>query len=779
MQKFYIRIVCRIFLLIFMVANYLSYSNLNADDAMMSDLHTNCKLDNGIISLNVDLENGFYNITSNEIEFKSCNSFLLFNNGKKWLLRKKKLKKIEVTDSSLVIASEGDISSLIKISMPNNASYLLIKFFITNNTKEDITLEKLVPFSCYMQNLGSNLSFYKNNYYSWGLSGTIMPGEYDFPNSKRIPPVQNYTRYNTRNNRISDMMTVITNIDNGKQVTIGFTSHSRQFNHVRLYNMKRIIATCEMDHILLAPGEMIESEELFIDFSPPERALKNYASRVNKLMKPNFPKEVPFGWCSWYRYFDEISEEIILKDLEFFRKHKDEFPIDYFQIDDGFQLDNFTQGKAGLGDWLETNDKFPHGMKWLAEKIKDAGFKPAIWVAPFMLGTKSKIALEHPEVILRDEEGFPIPGNPNGWRGDPTYSLDCTHPVAQQWLSDIFRVITKDWGYEYVKIDFIYAGAYKGEFYDPWATRAQAYRKGLEAIRDGVGPEVFILGCGAPLGPSIGYVDGMRIGEDVSPDFWNHPQIDMGYPCMMASVRNTIARYFMHKEFWLNDPDCIMVRQVETKLTSPEIISWATLVGLSNGMLLISDKMDELGDVDKNLLKVLYPIYNDDADPIKLFTEKNPNKLVLDIANSHEKYKVVGIFNWDDSTKNIAVNFSEFGLKKDEEYHLFEFWSQEYLGIGSDSYILENIPRHGCKLLVIKSVTGKNQLLGTNIHYTSGGVEIEFLNIDKNIVELMLTSNSFQQANLTFYHSKRKCAINVKVPTNKSVTLDLNNFSDN
>jgi alpha-galactosidase len=768
--------VCSLIQLIFINLNLLYSEGNGSNNTMVSEMHTNCKLDNGLISLEVELDNGYYSITSNEIEFKKCNAFLLYNNGKKWLLRKKKLKKVEITDSSLVIASEGDISSLIKISLPRDASYLLIKFSIQNNTTEDITLEKLVPFSCYVQNLGSNLSFYKNNYYSWGLSGVIMPGEYDFPKSQRIPPVQNYTRYNTRSNRISDMMTVLTSIDNGKQATLGFTSHGEQLNHIRLYDMKRIIATCEMDHILLAPNEMVESEEFFIDCSPPEQALQHYARRVNKLMKPKFSDEIPFGWCSWYRYFDEISEEIILKDLEFFAKCKDEFPIDYFQIDDGYQLDNFTPGRAGLGDWLETNDKFPHGMKWLADKIKKAGFKPAIWIAPFILGTKSRIALEHPEVILKDNEGYPIPGNPNGWRGDPTYSLDCTHPVAQQWLRDVFRVITKEWGYEYVKVDFTYAGAYQGDFYNPRVTRAQAYRMGFKAIRESVGPDIFILGCGAPLGPSIGYVDGMRIGEDVSPDYWYHPQMDMGYPCMMAAIQNTIARYFMHKQFWLNDPDCIMVRQVETKLTSHEVITWATLVALSNGMLVISDKMDELSDFDKNLLKVLYPLYKDDAEPINLFTQKIPNKLVLDVVNSFEHYKVAGIFNLNDSTQNIMVQLADFGLARDKEFLLFEFWSQKYLGKKSGAVVLEDIPPHGCKLLVIKPVTGKNQLLGTDIHYTSGGVEIEYLDINENIADLKLTSKCFQQASLTFYHAQKDKAITLKIPTNKAVKLNLNSI---
>ena len=83
------------------------------------------------------------------------------------------------------------------------------------------------------------------------------------------------------------------------------------------------------------------------------------------------------------------------------------------------------------------------------------------------------------------------------------YALDLTHPEVIAWLGDLFHTICDDWGYDYVKIDFIYAGAIDGIRHDPNVTRAQAYRRGLEAIRDAVGNR-FILACGNPIGPSVG-----------------------------------------------------------------------------------------------------------------------------------------------------------------------------------------------------------------------------------------------------------------------------------
>ena len=72
-------------------------------------------------------------------------------------------------------------------------------------------------------------------------------------------------------------------------------------------------------------------------------------------------------------------------------------------------------------------------------------------------------------------------------------------------------------GYDYLKLDFLFAAAAEGTRHDPGLTRAQTLRRGLEAIRRGAGKKTFILGCGCPLGPAIGIVDGMRIGPDVAP----------------------------------------------------------------------------------------------------------------------------------------------------------------------------------------------------------------------------------------------------------------------
>ncbi len=89
----------------------------------------------------------------------------------------------------------------------------------------------------------------------------------------------------------------------------------------------------------------------------------------------------------------------------------------------------------------------------------------------------------------------------------------------------------------------------------------------MELIREAAGPDTYLLGCGAPLGPSLGIVDGMRIGTDTAPDwepkymgiellFPNDPDI----PSAKNALQNTISRSAMHNRWWHNDPDCLLLR---------------------------------------------------------------------------------------------------------------------------------------------------------------------------------------------------------------------------
>ncbi len=296
------------------------------------------------------------------------------------------------------------------------------------------------------------------------------------------------------------------------------------------------------------------------------------------------------GWCSWYHYFHVVTESDIRHNLAL--ADGADWPFDVFQVDDGFQ--------RAIGDWLDADERFSAGLETLAEEITGSGRRAGIWLAPFLAAPDSALATEHPDWLARLPNGEFLPGcfNPpwGGGLGGLMWTLDTTNPAVLEHLEHTGRELVQ-MGFRYLKLDFTYAPSFDGKWFDPTRTPSERVRAGYEAVRRGAGDDVFLLGCGAPLSNVVGVVDGMRIGADVAPA-WNREQHDpamSGYEAMLPATRHaaaaTFARSFMHRRFWLNDPDCLMLRREATSLTPEQIETWTRVVEASGGMALVSDDL--------------------------------------------------------------------------------------------------------------------------------------------------------------------------------------------
>ncbi|HKI54995.1 MAG TPA: glycoside hydrolase family 36 protein [Anaerolineales bacterium] len=259
----------------------------------------------------------------------------------------------------------------------------------------------------------------------------------------------------------------------------------------------------------------------------------------------------PRVWCSWYSLFKWINETTLTKALY----ELGDLPFDVFQIDDGWQDES--------GHW-EAGRKFPSGMAAFADKIKATGRTAGIWLSPFIITPNLKLFHEHPEWILRDEQGNMVSAGLN-WTGQ-TYALDITHPEVLAWLDKLIRKVV-GWGYSYLKLDFLYAGAVVGKRYAD-IPREEAFRNAMQVIRDAAG-DAYILACGAPIIPSIGLCDGIRVGPDVSP-FWlnkawsiwlNNPND----PATQNAIRTSLHRLWL-KPLINIDPDVMHFRSKHNAL---------------------------------------------------------------------------------------------------------------------------------------------------------------------------------------------------------------------
>ncbi len=279
----------------------------------------------------------------------------------------------------------------------------------------------------------------------------------------------------------------------------------------------------------------------------------------------------PTAWCSWYHYFENVTQADIEENLVAMGEL--DLDLGVVQIDDGYQ--------AELGDWLTLSDRFA-SLPDIVGRIRDAGRRAGIWVAPFLMGARSAVLRDHPDWAIGDAD----PGT--GW-GQQLAALDVTHAGAEAYLREVFGTL-RDVGFDYFKIDFIYAGAMEGRRTDPSVAGVEAYRHGLRVIREAIGPEAYLLGCGAPILPSVGLVDAMRVGPDIGHHF-EPLDGDLSQPSQRAAAQNTRWRAWQHGRFWINDSDCLVAGpHVERRE------EWADVVERYGGLRTSSDRLCTLDE---------------------------------------------------------------------------------------------------------------------------------------------------------------------------------------
>lgn len=292
------------------------------------------------------------------------------------------------------------------------------------------------------------------------------------------------------------------------------------------------------------------------------------------------------GYTSWYNYFGKISEKQILRDLDsLYTKVGKKANI--FQIDDGYQ--------SAVGDWTSTKSTFPNGMKPVADEIHKKGYKAGIWLAPFFVQHDAKVK-EHTDWLIKNKNGKPMAGAFN-WGGF-TYVLDIYVREAADYIRNFFNVILKDWGFDMVKLDFLYSSCIEPRYNK---SRGQIMCESMDFLRECCGDKL-ILGCGVPLGPSFGKVDFCRISCDVELSYLDkfyvkHTNQEI-VSCKNA-MNNSIFRRHLSGRAFGNDPDVFFLRENELAGKDPYVTK--------KNRLVFTDKQKELLATVNNMFgKVLF-----------------------------------------------------------------------------------------------------------------------------------------------------------------------------
>ena len=414
------------------------------------------------------------------------------------------------------------------------------------------------------------------------------------------------------------------------------------------------------------PGESQQLEPFtYQSGSDREQLFDSLASQLVANHPPlRFPAP-PTGWCSWYCFGPRVTAKQVLDNLDFIAKHTP--GLRYVQIDDGYQ--------PAMGDWLETGAAFGGNVQGVLKQVRERGFEPAIWVAPFVAEEKSHVFQQHPDWFVKDADGKPLRSDRvtfGGWRRGPWYVLDGTHPAVQQHFEKFFRTMKRDWGCTYFKLDANFWGTiHGGHFYDPRATRIEAYRRGMQAILRGV-ENSFVLGCNHPIWPSLGLIHGSRSSNDIKRT-WERIE---------TTARQNLSRNWQNGRLWWNDSDAIVLTG---DLPDNEFQFHATAIYASGGMLLSGDDLTKISAEKLSMLHKLQP----PSGVAARFEDDSFRVGRMPIG----RREIVSVLNWDDTPQTLSVQ-----LKR--RCRITDFWTDAALGTHSSTFEIKDMPAHSGRLLI-------------------------------------------------------------------------------
>lgn len=312
-----------------------------------------------------------------------------------------------------------------------------------------------------------------------------------------------------------------------------------------------------------------------------ENAFDKYFALMN-ISKPRITRSC--GYTTWYNYYTSVTEDIVINDLKAISGLDKK--VDIFQIDDGYE--------RTVGDWLTPDKKkFPNGMKYTAEKIHAKNMLAGLWLAPFAVTPKSYIYKNHRDWLVKDKKGRTHYASHN-WGG--FYALDIYNSEVRAHLKRVFRVVLEDWGYDMVKLDFLYACC---QFPIHNKTRGEIMCEAMDFIRECCGDKI-ILGCGVPLAPAFGKVDFCRIGADVGLG-WENKAFSREDVSTQFTLTNTINRRHLDGRAWLNDPDVFLLRDNNIQLTMEQRKIIAKVNSLCGNLLFVSDDVSTYTDEQKEI----------------------------------------------------------------------------------------------------------------------------------------------------------------------------------
>jgi alpha-galactosidase len=530
---------------------------------------------------------------------------------------------------------------------------------LINHGRQPVKIKEVVLFS-FPLNMPPSTKLYGEGFQMLSQTGGTLAQPVDY---SAYTDAKHYKLETSAGERALYGMMMLS--ESGSHNLLAFTSCHRFSGQFYLSGGSLKVAI-DTEGLELQPGETWQLEEFtFRSGDNREELLRQLADRLATNHKPLQFKSPPTGWCSWYCFGPKVTAQQVLDNLEFIAGKAP--GLRYVQIDDGYQ--------PAMGDWLETGAAFGGDVQSVLKAIRQRGFEPAIWVAPFVAEEGSHLFQQHPDWFVKGPDGKQLRSDRvtfGGWRRGPWYALDGTNPDAQRHLELVFRTMRNEWGCTYFKLDANFWGAmHGGRHYDAKATRIEAYRRGMGAVIKGAG-DSFILGCNHPMWASLGLIHGSRSSNDIKRS-WDR---------IASTGRQNLSRNWQNGRLWWNDPDAVVL---SGDLSKDEVLVHASVIHASGGMLLSGDDLTQLAADRLAILRRLLP-------PTGVAARFEDDSLRVGMSD-YQGGRMVYLFNWGDSPQTLRFNLQR-------ACEITDYWSGQAMGRHERSFSITEMPPHSARILV-------------------------------------------------------------------------------
>lgn len=447
-----------------------------------------------------------------------------------------------------------------------------------------------------------------------------------------------------------------------------------------------------------------------------ERKFGIHYQPINKQSTFSTP---PAGWMTWYAVQFDAGEDTVLANAAWQADKLRDFGATALWVD----WEWFHGNSSGIGD-PDTDSfhpdprRYPRGLKHVADEIKKLGLVPALWVGFTNDPTENEAIRANPDMLLV---------NKPSWCGQ--YFLDPSHPdYLRQYLPAAFGQL-RQWGFKALKWDCLpitlqYLDRYHDNMAQPELTSEEALRGAFQAAREIVGPDCYMLSCSGhtsrdiTLGADI--FDAARIGGDIFQ--WDE--------YISQCIARVMKFYAFHNVMFYNDPDNVVLRpKFNTFDQAVSRLSFIALLGLP---ITLGDPLPELpADRVELLRRGLPPI---DAHPMDIRATAHDYKVVklnLAIATPFENWNVVDILNLTTEVADVQLALQADLHLPAESYLVYDFWADSFLGQYTTQVPLQLRP-YASRVLAVRPVLGRPQILSTSRHLTQGAVDILDLNWDED-----------------------------------------------